>query len=298
MFLLIIIGGKFAPMKQALILFFATCISLVSLKATTPDVDQQFSDKVNLALRQVGHHLLKLAGDDHSTIAPVEKTGHWEYTLFLEHKFNYDTLPYLLNKALIAYDIKDDYQVTVKPCEEEIIILGYNRTSFESGDMGCKGREQESSCSNIIVTFIAPVKPVESQNGQWLPWFLLAIVLFGFGMYWRKQNQQEDEIEIKKDITLGQFSFDPQNQILKLNGHQQTLTFRENKLLYCLTGKINEVVTRDTLIAEVWGDEGVIVGRSLDVFISRLRKLLKEDDSVMIKNIHGVGYRLEVGAGF
>ena len=56
----------------------------------------------------------------------------------------------------------------------------------------------------------------------------------------------------------------------------------------------NEVLSRDTLIAKVWEDEGVIVGRSLDVFISRLRKLLKGDDSVQIKTVHGVGYRLEV----
>jgi len=57
-----------------------------------------------------------------------------------------------------------------------------------------------------------------------------------------------------------------------------------------------QILEREKIVAKVWGEEGVIVGRSLDVFISRLRKILKEDTRLEIKNVHGVGYKLLVKA--
>lgn len=57
---------------------------------------------------------------------------------------------------------------------------------------------------------------------------------------------------------------------------------------------MNTVVKRDELVKRVWEDQGVFVGRSLDTYISKLRKKLQEDDSIKITNIHGIGYKLEV----
>ena len=86
-------------------------------------------------------------------------------------------------------------------------------------------------------------------------------------------------------------SFYPELQNL---AEEINLTFRENKLLSFLASQPNEVLKRADILAAVWEEEGVIVGRSLDVFISRLRKLLKPDSTVQIKTIHGIGYRLEL----
>ena len=61
-----------------------------------------------------------------------------------------------------------------------------------------------------------------------------------------------------------------------------------------LVGHSNKVVKRDELIKRVWEDKGVIVGRSLDTYISKLRKKLQEDDGIRIVNVHGVGYKLEI----
>jgi DNA-binding response OmpR family regulator len=82
--------------------------------------------------------------------------------------------------------------------------------------------------------------------------------------------------------------------MIKIREDEKILTFREAKLLEYFASHPNEVLNREQIQDYVWKDEGVIVGRSLDVFISRLRKILKSDESISIKNIHGVGYKLEV----
>ena len=65
-------------------------------------------------------------------------------------------------------------------------------------------------------------------------------------------------------------------------------------MIEILGDKQNQIVKRDILVKKVWEDNGVIVGRSLDTYISKIRKKLKDDDSIKIVNIHGVGYRLEI----
>lgn len=281
-------------MKQIVFLIFIG-LSLGRLHADTPGADDPFSDQVNLALRQVGHQLLQIAGDERSMVPPVQMTGPNEFTLYLEHSFNYDTLPQLLNRAFLDYNIHRDYQVAIKQCIDNSTILGYNRLAFTAGEVPCVGRELKSSCNNIVLTFISPADPLSGHRRQFIPWLLLGIVGLSFGFYWKINNRPKVAVTSSDStMALGNISFDFQNQMLQINGEQQSLTFRENKLLYFLACRPNEVISRDTLLDEVWGDEGVMVGRSLDVFISRLRKLLKADEGVNIKTIHGVGYRLEV----
>ena len=87
---------------------------------------------------------------------------------------------------------------------------------------------------------------------------------------------------------------DVENQLLYSANTQHNLTFREAKLLHLFIKHQNQVLDRDFILKSVWEDEGVTVGRSIDVFVSRLRKLLQEDTSLKIAAVHGVGYRLEV----
>ncbi|MCB0548521.1 MAG: winged helix-turn-helix transcriptional regulator [Phaeodactylibacter sp.] len=276
--------------------FFFSAFSFVNYYGKDAGADKEFSRKANLALRQAGHQLLKLAGDERSTIPPVKITGPGEFTLKLENSFNYDTLPQLLNQALISYGIQRDYEVVVKRCDDYIPILGYNRAAFSKGEVPCVGREQVPECHNVTLIFAASSG---SPSGMHFLRFSLLVggllAFIGIGFFWkRSKTGAGSSPSSSSTVAIGNFHFDPQNQTLQLGMQQKQLTFRESKLLYFLSRNVNEVVTRDTLIAEVWGDEGVIVGRSLDVFISRLRKLLKEDETVMIRNIHSVGYRLEI----
>lgn len=277
--------------------------------ATSIEDQEAFEDRVNLALRQVGHKLLNLEGNETSTIPPVEVIHIYQYKLSMQDSFNYDTLPFLIDQAFTSFNIKERYRVSVERCEDALLILGYNDKAFLEGDVACRGREQVSDCNNIYVTFDKPIEAalaVEESNTMKVVFpgllALLALTVFGYFL-WRKNKSEENhkdsaqkelsELDLTQ-ITLGKFVFDHQNQTLQLGDEKQNLTFRESKLLHYLVLHKNEVQTRDTLIENVWADEGVLVGRSLDVFISRLRKLLKADENVAIKNIHGVGYRLEL----
>jgi len=88
---------------------------------------------------------------------------------------------------------------------------------------------------------------------------------------------------------------DVAGQVLICGGVRQSLTFRETKLLRLFVTSPDRLLERDLILKQVWEDEGVLVGRSVDVFVSRLRKKLSADPSVGIVAVHGVGYRLETG---
>lgn len=93
---------------------------------------------------------------------------------------------------------------------------------------------------------------------------------------------------------LGKLTCDFGNQQITTKDNVLPLTNKEAKLLKLFCLHRNKIIDRDEIQKAIWEDEGYFVGRSMDVFISRLRKLLKDDPSVSIVNIHGVGYKLEV----
>lgn len=95
-------------------------------------------------------------------------------------------------------------------------------------------------------------------------------------------------------IRIGKFLFDPQNLLLTNGCDSQRITIKESRILNKLAGSLNNVVTRDEIMIEVWGEADYYTGRSLDVFISKLRSYLRTDTSVQIITIPTLGYRLEV----
>jgi DNA-binding response OmpR family regulator len=101
-------------------------------------------------------------------------------------------------------------------------------------------------------------------------------------------------LETDKIITLGNYHFDYSN--FKLTNHQteRTLTSREAGVLRLLYTHRDRVLKREEILKAVWGDDDYFLGRSMDVFISKLRKYLKDDPSVQIVNYHGVGFKLEL----
>lgn len=98
---------------------------------------------------------------------------------------------------------------------------------------------------------------------------------------------------IKIQFHLGSFIFEPDNFTLIHPTASQTLTRKEADILKLLCEHKNKVIERELITNMVWGDDSYFVGRSLDVFITRLRKYLSSDDKVKITNVHGVGFKLE-----
>lgn len=90
---------------------------------------------------------------------------------------------------------------------------------------------------------------------------------------------------------VGQYDFDPKNYTLQTPKNTITLTQRESELLLYFIRNKNTVLKRQDILKAIWGDDDYFMGRSLDVFISRLRKIFVDEQSIMIENIHGIGFR-------
>ncbi len=267
-----------------------------------PSDDRQFSQKVNLAMRQAADRLFDIAGDDTSTIPPVQQLSAGEYVLRLENNFRYDSLPALLEAALAQYGIEEKYYVSVNDCLENLLLLGYSQETLKGGgEVPCSGRVQDAGCYNLSLVFPDRRKSAGGNGWAWAMLALVAVAAFASGYFYKRLKNRPLQLDepiaqapIPSLLRFGNSSFDLANQYLLIGGIQQPLTFREAKLLHFFLQNPNQLLERDAILAAVWEDEGILVGRSLDVFVSRLRKILQKDPAVKIANVHGVGYRFEV----
>ncbi len=100
--------------------------------------------------------------------------------------------------------------------------------------------------------------------------------------------------EVPETLRFGQFTFDYPNRMLFTPTEQLNLTKKEAEVLRMLASNVNNVVKREKVLTQVWGENDYFMGRSMDVYIARLRKKLKEDKSVSIVNVHRMGFKLEV----
>lgn len=110
----------------------------------------------------------------------------------------------------------------------------------------------------------------------------------------RVANDGDTKEPEPKQFELGGYTFDYATQIIQFEGKQQKLSTKEAELLRLLCLKKNEVLTREEALISIWHDDNYFNGRSMDVFLSKLRKYLKEDPNVEIINVHGRGYKLVV----
>jgi len=109
-----------------------------------------------------------------------------------------------------------------------------------------------------------------------------------------KRASKDKEEEVSDKFEIGDYFFDYTSQIISYKGQQQKLSTKEAELLHLLCLKKNDVLTREEALIKIWHDDNYFTGRSMDVFLSKLRKYLKEDPNVEIVNVHGKGYKLLV----
>ena len=103
-----------------------------------------------------------------------------------------------------------------------------------------------------------------------------------------KGKKQKDAVIYQ----IGEFTFDSQKQLLSRNDEAKKLTTKESELLNLLAANANNILERNYALKTIWVDDNYFNARSMDVYITKLRKLLKDDASVSIINIHGKGYKL------
>ena len=261
------------------------------------------SDDFNIArrevlLRKVGDELLLQSGDSTSRVLPVKKIGENEYQVSFEKDLTFlpDSLVNTTRRLLAKDPLASDYVVNVLNSGNSSVAYGYAISKNKKDDIiACKGRKQPKASYMVNVKF-KPTGINIAKNGYLLgslPFLAFVGFVFFISVKPRKTAPGDQNTGI---LTLGPVLFDVEKRQLTINGNTIDLTGTETRLLLIFALSPNETIERSRLQKEIWEDEGVIVGRSLDMFISKLRKKLEADPNINIVVIRGKGYKLEISA--
>ncbi|MFB2121006.1 winged helix-turn-helix domain-containing protein [Parapedobacter sp. 2B3] len=249
-------------------------------------------------LRRIGHELLLQSGDSSSRVLPVKQIAEDEYQIWFENELTFqpDSLVNTTRRLLVKDPLTRDYVVNVLNCGNASVAYGYAISGSKKDDIvACIGRVQPPACYMISIKF----KPTETYtaNDGYLLGSLPFLAFVGF-IFFRSAKRQSvlPKGQRTKIFTFGSVLFDAQERQLTINKETFDLTRTETRLLLIFALSPNETIARSRLQKEIWEDEGVIVGRSLDMFISKLRKKLELDPNVNLVVVRGKGYKLEISA--
>jgi DNA-binding winged helix-turn-helix (wHTH) protein len=255
------------------------------------------SAKREILLRRIGHELLLQSGDTTSRVLPIEKISKNEYQIKFENELTFQTasLVKITKKILIKAPYAQDYIVNVLNCTNSSVVYGYAISNNKKDEIvSCIGRRQPKACYIINVKF----KAIDITKSSYYYFFgslsfLAFFLVFG---YIKLVKTKKTSTNLERNITyaLGSVLFDVQKRQLLHNEITIDLTDTETRLLLIFALSPNQIIERSRLQKEIWEDEGVIVGRSLDMFISKLRKKLELDAKINIVVIRSKGYKLEI----
>ncbi|WP_246067807.1 winged helix-turn-helix domain-containing protein [Changchengzhania lutea] len=272
-------------------------LNVPSSYAQNPSSDND----VEVSLRMIGHQVLLSANDSTSCVLPITKgNGRYRIQFEAEFEFNPDELVTTIDRVVKSTKMAQHYIVEVEGCDTKDIIYSFEVNALEQSDIiPCRGREQPKSCYSILFTLIEPISTntLGSLNTVFysLKYFGgvigLALITLAFFFIRKRKHRRATDSNL---IPLGEYQFDKLNTELLIEEQRIELTGKEGDLLLLLYNAANTTVEREVILNKVWGDEGDYVGRTLDMFISKLRKKLEFDSKVKIVNIRGVGYKLVV----
>lgn len=287
--------GKRKYLFALLLLSFIYVIYSFYSKTNNDDFD---NSRREILLRRVGHELLLKSGDSTSRVLPIIKKSENEFEIGFEKALTFQTGSLVnITQQLFAKDsFASDYVVNVLDCNNSSVVYGYAMSKNKKQDIvTCIGRKQPVACYIINIKF----KPDGSTTTS-TKYFLGGLFLFAIVgvVYLRtvKPRSSLPESNATDRFNLGSVVFDAKNRKLLINRETIDLTATETRVLLIFALSPNAIIERSQLQKEIWEDEGVIVGRSLDMFISKLRKKLESDPNIKIVVIRGKGYKLEIGS--
>ncbi len=300
-----LLSGKRKYMYGLILLSLISVICVAFSMSGSDDFDIA---RREVLLRRIGHEILLQSGDSVSRVLPVKKIAKNEYQVSFEHAFTFqpDSLVNTTQRLLAKDPLAHDYVVNVLNCGNTSVAYGYAISKNKKDDIvTCLGRRQPIACYIIDIKF-KPTAIITAKNGYLLGGLsLLAFVGFIFlrPVKPRKALPESGNTDMFTPeslhsgmFTLGSMSFNTETRKLIINGNTIDLTKTETRVLRIFALSPNEAIERSRLQKEIWEDEGVIVGRSLDVFISKLRKKLEFDPNIKIAVIRGKGYKLEINS--
>ncbi len=283
--------------KSLILLSFAILISFALLGYIGIDENDNFSERVKIALRDSGNRLLLSSYDSISLVLPIVELDGNSFEVSFQKKLSVvpDSLVKIVAQSLEASNLPNSYIVEVIHRDSGEVSYSYEiKKDVEKNIIPCIGRNLPSDHYKIKILFTQKPSALPLDTNYSLM-SLVAIGFLGFGLlYWKKGKSNTSEVEIPRFRKIGSYEFHKeQNKLVKGNITIE-LTSKECQLIAIFSEKPNQIIKRELLLKEVWEDNGVFVGRSLDTFISKIRKKFKHDDSVNLVNVHGVGYRLEI----
>jgi len=288
----------FEKRKYLFALILLSIICVICAAFSMEDSEDFDISRREVLLRRIGHELLLQSGDSTSRVLPVKKIAENEYQIRFENEFTFltDSLVDTTLRVLAKDPLTSDYVVNVLNCGNSSVAYGYAISKNKKDDIvTCIGRKQPRACYMINVKF-KPTGINTPKSGYLLGGFsFLAFVGFIFLRSVKPRTTLSDNQNINM-FTLGSVLFDAKNRKLIINEKTIELTGTETRVLLIFALSPNETIERSRLQKEIWEDEGVIVGRSLDMFISKLRKKLECDPNINIVVIRGKGYKLEISA--
>ena len=286
-----------ALMNQRKIYFYASLCLAILLAIVLLAYENENEVKTSftkIALRDVGNKLMLANQDSTSLILPVHKMEESKYQLSFEKPLSIepDKLVDIVVQSFQKANLSAHYQIEVKQCED--LEVAYSFMQFpnqEKSIIPCSGRFLPQKCYTIEVRFFE--KAIASSNK--LIWIVLLIgsVVLVVVFFPKRKKVKELHNSNKNSISIGKFQFYPDENKLIVEATEISLSKKEVELLTVFVANPNKIIKREELSKKVWDDHGVFVGRSLDTYISKLRKKLSEDDSIKLTNIHGIGYILE-----
>jgi DNA-binding winged helix-turn-helix (wHTH) protein len=290
-----LLSGKHKSLFGLLLLMFIAIISVAFIIGGNDDFDIA---RREVLLRRIGHEILLQSGDSTSRVLPVKKLAENEYQVSFENAFTFqpDLLVNTTQRLLAKDPLSGDYVVNVLNCSNSSVAYGYAVSKNKKDDIvACIGRNQPKACYLIDIKF-KPTAIILARDGYLLSG-LLFLGFFGFIFLKSAKPQRTLPDSQHTDLfTLGSMSFDPETRKLMINGKTIDLTKTETRVLRIFALYPNETIERTQLQKEIWENEGIIVGRSLDMFISKLRKKLELDPNIKIVVIRGKGYKLEISS--
>ena len=264
-----------------------------------------------VSLRMIGHQMLLNASDSTSRVLPIEKDGdRYEISFASDFKIDPGYLVVLIDSVVKESGIAENYLVEIEDCDSSVVVYSYEiGNALQSAYVPCLGRPLPVGCYTMAFTIldfihlepiqsiakIETIVPVVSEQkgvdySEMTIITVAVLLLIGISVYFKKRSGKAEPSS--NLITLGAYQFDTRNMELLYKGEVIELTSKESDLLLLLHTSANSTLERELILKAVWGDDGDYVGRTLDVFISKLRKKLEGDTSLKIVNVRGVGYKL------
>ncbi|MGY4538103.1 DNA-binding winged helix-turn-helix (wHTH) protein [Mucilaginibacter sp. UYNi724] len=276
-------------------------ILLLSISVTCAAFSMADSDDFDIVrkevlLRRIGHELLLQSGDSSSRVLPVNKIAENEYQISFENEFTFkpDSLMNTTRRLLAKDPLTGDYVVNVLNSGNASVAFGFAVSrDAKNNIVACSGRKQPTAYYTINIKFKS--KGTNTVINGYLLGGLPFLALVGLVCLRPiKPRKALSNAPSTNTFTLGSVIFDAPQRQLVIDKNTIGLTGTETRLLFIFAMSPNETIARSRLQKEIWEDEGVIVGRSLDMFISKLRKKMEPAPNINIIVIRGKGYRIEI----